>query len=84
MTQRWARALRRAGWLALWTGTQHDPTGRSRSVTLFDEAGEHIPYGDAGWAGEVAPLANNNAILGGLAHYGIQVLADFDPPFTAI
>src|SRR5205807_2125629 len=40
LTQRWAVALRRAGWLALWHGTQHDPTSTARSITLFDTAGE--------------------------------------------
>jgi hypothetical protein len=29
LTPRWAVALRRAGWRALYAGVQHDPTGRS-------------------------------------------------------
>ena len=41
LTQRWALQLHRAGWRALWTGIQHDPTGALRAVTLFDLAGEH-------------------------------------------
>ncbi|MGH9101755.1 MAG: RES domain-containing protein [Acidimicrobiales bacterium] len=81
LTQRWARALRRAGWLALWTGVQHDPTGRFRGITLFDEAGEHQPYGDEGWVWEAVPLAGDREVIDGLARYGIRVLADFDPPF---
>ncbi|MGH9129189.1 MAG: hypothetical protein ACRDY2_09535 [Acidimicrobiales bacterium] len=81
LTQRWARALRRAGWLALWTGTQHDPTGRARGVTLFDEAGEHPPYGDQSWQWHALPLADDRKVLDGLSRYGIRILADFDPPF---
>ncbi len=81
LTQLWARALRRAGWRTLWTGTQHDPTGQSRTVTLFDEAGEHLPYGDSGWGYQVKLLADDHEVLNGLARYGIVVLADFDPPF---
>ena len=82
LTQRWARALRRAGWLALWGGTQHDPTGQSRTVTLFDDAGEHPPFGDEAWAWRALPLAGDREVADGLARYGIVVLADFDPPFA--
>jgi hypothetical protein len=82
LTQRWARSLRRAGWLALWTGAQHDPTGRTRSVSLFDEAGEHLPYGDSAWQVEALSLADDPDIVAGLARYGVQVLADIDPPFV--
>lgn len=81
LTQRRARALRRAGWRALWTGTQHDSTGRSRTVTLFDEAGEHLPYEESAWRHEVRPLAGDREVIDGLARYGIVVLTDFDPPF---
>ena len=81
MTQRWARALRRAGWLAAWTGVQHDPAGRASAVTLFDEAGEHPPYDDPGWSWYALPLADDQEIIEGLARYGIRVLPDLDPPF---
>lgn len=81
LTQRWARALRRAGWLALWTGTHHDPTGRIRTVTLFDEAGDHPPYDDPAWAWAAVPMADDRALADGLARYGIRVIADVDPPF---
>lgn len=81
LTQRWARALRRAGWLAIWTGTGQDPTGRSRNVTLFDEAGEHPPYG-GDWPWRSAPLAGDPEVVAGLARYGIRVIADIDPPFV--
>ncbi|MGH9068477.1 MAG: hypothetical protein ACRD0J_13465 [Acidimicrobiales bacterium] len=81
LTHHWARALRRAGWLALWTGTQHDPTGRARGVTLFDETGEHPPYGDHGWQWHALPLADDRQVVDGFGRYGIRVLADFDPPF---
>lgn len=80
LTQRWARVLRRAGWLAVWTGTGHDPTGRSRSTTLFDEAGEHPPYGGL-WPFRSESLADDPLVAAGLANYGIRVIADIDPPF---
>ncbi|MGH9185770.1 MAG: RES domain-containing protein [Acidimicrobiales bacterium] len=79
LTQRWAIALRRAGWLALWHGTQHDPTGQTRGVTLFDTAGEHRPYDDPGWVPTVRPLAGDQPVLAALARYGIQVIPDPDP-----
>ena len=81
LTQRWARALRRAGWQALWTGTQHDTTGRCRTVTLFDETGEHLPYEDSGWSYEPLPIDDDQEVVDGLARYGIIVLPDLDPPF---
>lgn len=85
LTQRWAAALRRAGWRALWHGTQHDPTGLARSVTLFDLAGEHPPYDDAdGWAATVHPLWTDPPTLAALARSGIQVMPDPDPAIVAL
>jgi hypothetical protein len=85
LTQRWAVALRRAGWLALWHGTQHDPTTTIRSVTLFDAAGEHPPYDDAkGWAPAVYPLEDDRATRDALDRYGIQVIPDPDPAIVAL
>jgi hypothetical protein len=81
LTQRWAVALRRAGWLALWHGTQHDPTTQSRSVTLFDSAGEHPPYDDAeGWTPALHRLVDDGPTRDTLANFGIHVIPDPDPP----
>jgi RES domain len=80
LTQRWAVALRRAGWLALWHGTQHDPTGQARCVTLFDTAGDHPPYDDAdGWDPIVTALDRDRPTLDTLARHGIRVIPDPDP-----
>jgi len=80
LTQRWAVALRRAGWRALWHGTQHDPTGLARSVTLFDTAGAHPPYDDSeGWVPVVTSLDRDPATLNALARHGIRIIPDPDP-----
>ncbi len=80
LTQRWARALRRAGWAALWHGTGHDPTGQTRAVTLFDVTGEHPPYGDAeGWTFTAVPLDADPDTMTALDRYGIRVTPDPDP-----
>ncbi len=80
LTQRWAAALRRAGWRALWHGTQHDPTGQARAVTLFDTAGEHPPYDDPeGWAHTAHGLDADQRTRGALVRYGIRVIPDPDP-----
>ena len=84
LTQRWARALRRAGWRALWTGLQHDPTGRLRGVSLFDEAGEHPPYDDPGWEWDAHGLADDTAVVAGLGRYGIEVIEAVDPPLQSL
>ena len=74
-TQQWALALVRAGWRALHHGIQHDPAGRLRAVTLFDQAGEHAPFGDAeGWAPTVHTLHDDAALIAALGRYGIRVL----------
>ena len=84
LTQRWARALRRAGWLALWSGLQHDTTGRLRGATLFDDAGDHFPYGDSSWAWAERTLADDASTIKGLRRYGIVVIGAVDPPFTSL
>jgi hypothetical protein len=76
LTQRWAVALRRAGWRALYAGVQHDPTGRSRSVTLFDASGEHDPYDDPDWRPVVHELAGDAEVVAALARYGLEVVDD--------
>ncbi|MGQ0625726.1 MAG: hypothetical protein ACT4PP_13905 [Sporichthyaceae bacterium] len=77
LTQRWAAALHRA-WDAIYTGVQHDPTGRGRAVTLFDDAGEHPPYGDAAWRWVRHPVADDPLVLATLARYGTSVVGPGD------
>ncbi|MGH3421318.1 MAG: hypothetical protein ACRDOD_17230 [Streptosporangiaceae bacterium] len=57
------------------------PDRAARGVTLFDETGEHPPYGSHGWQWHALPLADDRKVVDGLGRYGIRILADFDPPF---
>lgn len=75
LTQRWAMALRRAGWRALLAGLQHDPSGRLRGVALFDTAGADMPYGDEAWRHEDQTLADDAGLAADLQRYGIRILA---------
>jgi hypothetical protein len=85
LTQQWAAALARAGWLALRAGVQHDPTGQLRGVVLFDDAGEHAPYDDdAGWSCTVRPLLDDPAVHRALASHGITVTADPTLPVVSL
>ena len=85
LTQRWARALRQAGWMALWHGTAHDPTAQTRAVTLFDSAGEHAPYGDdAGWTAKTVALDSDDRTKSALARYGIRIIPDPDPAVVSL
>ena len=84
MTQAWAAALRRAGWLAVHHGIQNDPSGAERGVALFDLAGEHPPYDDAaGWRFEVHELATDQQLIASLAGFGVEVLRS-DPQLPEI
>ncbi len=80
LTQRWARALFRAGWRALHTGLQHDPRGRLRGVTLLDQAGEHLPWDDVGWQHTTHRIDDDQALMQGLDRFGITVRGDVDLP----
>lgn len=74
LTRRWAVALRRAGWRALFAGIQHDPSGRLRGVALFDAAGEHAPYDDpAAWPWTAHELHGDPAVVRALARFEIRV-----------
>lgn len=75
LTRRWAAELHGAGWQALHHGAQHDPTGAGRSVTLFDRAGEHVPWGDVWPDPDTQPLVTptTTALLG---RHGITVTGD--------
>lgn len=72
LTQRWAEELHAAGWQALYHGASHGPTGRGRSVTLFDLSGAHEPWGDHWGAPSVEPLLSEQTI-DLLAEHGIAV-----------
>ena len=77
LTQQWAVELHGSGWQALYHGAQHQPTGRGRSVTLFDRAGAHVPWG-ADWQDPmVEPLATDRTVATLSAH-GISV-SDLTP-----
>jgi hypothetical protein len=73
LTQRWAAALRRDGWWALYSGLAHDPSGRLRSVTLFDHAGAHAPTAGGSWTSTVASLDDDEPLVANLARYGVAV-----------
>ena len=84
-TQRWAAALHRAGWQALHVGVQHDPTGKLRSVALFDRAGVHAPYGDdEAWVWTSVPLSDSAQARACLAAHGITVTVDPDLPLVGL
>jgi RES domain-containing protein len=84
LTQRWALQLHRAGWRALWTGIQHDPTGMLRAVTLLDLAGEHPPYGASdAWVHTEHPLHGDPAVASALHRYGITV-TDSNPRLPVV
>lgn len=85
LTQRWAAALARAGWLALRCGLQHDPSGHLRGIALFDDQGQHPPYGDGlGWAVTSVPLHRDGPALTALAAHGITVTVDPDLPVVGL
>ncbi|MDX6230926.1 MAG: hypothetical protein QOI76_4316 [Frankiales bacterium] len=73
LTQAWAAALHRAGWRALHHGISHDPAGRLRAVTLLDQAGQHLPFDDPQWLGQVATLHDDAKLHRALARFGITV-----------
>jgi hypothetical protein len=72
LTHAWAAELHGAGWQALHHGAQHDPTGRGRSVTLFDHSGAHPAWGGPWLDPQTVGLDNweSRAVL---ARYGITV-----------
>lgn len=83
LTQEWAVQLRRAGHRALHAPLRHDPTGRLRGVTLFDEAGAHLPYDDGAWAGTSEPLHDDTALRAALRRYAI-VIERSDPDLPVV
>lgn len=73
LTRRWAAALRRDGWWALYAGICHDPTGRLRAVALFDHAGAHPPSHAGRWRATSRPVDGDRKLEAALARYGVTV-----------
>lgn len=73
LTRRWASQLHRAGFRAVLGKVRHDPALRQRSLTLFDAAGEHGPYGWR-WRTSVEDLRTDRDLLNEVAAYGFRIL----------
>lgn len=71
LTQRWAAALRRDGWWAIFSGLQHDPSGRLRGHALFDSAGAHAPTHGSPWRVRTTRLVDEPELSDELQRYGI-------------
>jgi len=72
-TQAWAAAIRRDGWWAIYGGISHDPSGRLRSVALFDAAGEHPPTHGGRWTCRTRRIDRDTGLENALARYGVTV-----------
>jgi len=73
LTQRWAAAIRRDGWWAVYAGVAHDPRGHLRMVALFDQQGDHPPSHGGHWRYRSSPIADDSALEQALARYGVKV-----------
>ena len=73
LTQRWAGAIRRDGWWAVYAGIAHDPRGQLRAVALFDQHGGHPPSHGGQWRYRSRPTAGDPALQRALARYGVTV-----------
>lgn len=71
VSRAWARALHAAGHRAIVGIPRHDVTGRQRSVTLLDRAGEHPPFRWA-WRPETAPVPER--LVDRMERWGIRVV----------
>lgn len=80
--QRWAAALRRDGWWAVYGGMAHDPSGRLRSVALFDHSGTHPPTMGGPWSYRTTTLDDDRQLLASLARYGVTVRDPGVLPYT--
>lgn len=83
LTQRWAAALRRDGWWAVYGGLSHDPSGRLRGYALFDEAGAHPPSLGTGWAHRTATLHNDAGLHEELRRFGVTVRPPGTLPYAS-
>jgi hypothetical protein len=72
LTRQWAQGLHGAGFRAVWGQLRHDPTLQHRSLTLFDKAGGHEPFGWR-WAQQSVPLADDRRLMGLAAGRGFTV-----------
>ncbi|MGH9243829.1 MAG: RES family NAD+ phosphorylase [Acidimicrobiales bacterium] len=80
ITRSWARALLAAGHRAIVAIPRHDVTGKQRSVTLLDRAGDHPPFGWA-WRPETGPVPPS--LVERMERWGIRVVPiPFDLPVT--
>lgn len=73
LTQRWAAAIRRDGWWAIYAGVAQDPRGQLRAVALFDQQGHHPPSHGGRWHYRSSPIADDAALERALARYGVVV-----------
>lgn len=82
LSHRWALALRRDGWWALYAGLAHDPSGRLRTIALFDHTGVHPPTAGGTWEHTISTLHDDNALHAELARYGVDVRGPGQLPFA--
>lgn len=82
LSQRWATALRRDGWWAVYGGIAHDPSGRLRGVALFDHSGAHPPTIGGPWSHRTTTLDDDQRLLASLARYGVTVRDPGVLPYT--
>ena len=71
LTRQWARALAIAGFRAIVALPRHDVTGRNRTLSLWDDRGEHPPFGWA-WKPDTGPVST--AVKDALGAWGISVV----------
>jgi len=73
LTRRWAQAIRRDGWWALYAGVSHDPSGRLRAVALFDHQGAHPPSHGGDWSWTSERPDRRADLIEALKRYGVRV-----------
>lgn len=73
LTRRWAAAIRRDGWWALYAGTAHDPSGHLRAVALFDHGGAHPPSHGDRWPWSEHRIDDDQRLVRALQRYGVSV-----------
>lgn len=72
LPRRWAKALFDAGFRALRGKIRHDPTLTEQSLTLFDEAGAHQPFGWS-WDASIKRLDNDLDLLQKAVVFGFRI-----------
>lgn len=70
-TQRWAAALRDAGFAGVSSTVRHDPTLVARTVAVFGRSGPRSRV--HGWRSRTTPLIGDTDLLAELAPYGTGV-----------